>query len=53
MNRWKTGLAGLLTLIVFWTAPFPSDAAVESRLRPYRGIIHIHSTYSTGELTPA
>ncbi len=53
MNHWKSGLAGLATLTFFWAAPAPSGAAVKTELKPYRGIIHVHSTFSSGELTPA
>ncbi|MBT3434570.1 MAG: PHP domain-containing protein [Nitrospinaceae bacterium] len=37
-----------------WAAPAPArGATTEGSLKSYRGIIHVHSNFSTGELSPA
>ncbi|MFC1491188.1 PHP domain-containing protein [Nitrospinota bacterium] len=49
----KTALAGLLALAVIWSPAAPSEGATKDNLKPYRGVLHIHSNFSTGELSPA
>ncbi|MEE9274798.1 MAG: PHP domain-containing protein [bacterium] len=45
-----TALAAALALVLFgW--PARSEGASTGELKPYRGIIHVHTTFSTGELS--
>ena len=44
----------LLAMALTWAAPAPArGATTEGSLKSYRGIIHVHSNFSTGELSPA
>ncbi|MEE9257433.1 MAG: PHP domain-containing protein [bacterium] len=53
MNRLKTALTGLLILAAALAALPSAGEAAQEKLKAYRGIIHVHSNFSTGELTPA
>ena len=53
MNRLKTALTGLAILAAALAALPSAGEAAQEKLKAYRGIIHVHSNFSTGELTPA
>lgn len=54
MNHLKTRLAGIAMITFLWVTSVSAATSVNSYDRKsYRGIIHVHSTFSSGELTPA
>lgn len=42
----------MLAMALTWAAPAPARGAADSALKSYRGLIHVHSNFSTGELSP-
>jgi hypothetical protein len=53
MNWGKIAVPALLLAALAWIAPGSSEGAAQENLKPFRGVIHVHSNFSTGELSPA